>query len=120
MRLVKTIGDAVMLVAPEPAALLLAMLQLMDAAEAEGDRFPAVHAAVAHGVALRRWGDYYGECVNLAARLTERARPNSLITHAEVRERLAGDDRLGWSDAGSKRLKGVSDPVSTWRVRRAG
>ena len=118
VRLVKTIGDAVMLVAPDPGGLLLALLDLMDAAEAEGDGFPSVHAGVAHGLALRRWGDYYGECVNLAARLTERARPNSLITHAEVRERLADDERFGWSDAGAKRLKGVSDPVSTWRVRR--
>jgi adenylate cyclase len=115
---VKAIGDAVMLAGPEPAGLLLSLLALMDAAEAEGEGFPAVHAGVAHGVALRRWGDYYGECVNLAARLTERARPSSLITHAEVRERLAADERFGWSDAGAKRLKGVSDPVHAWRVRR--
>ena len=40
VRLVKTIGDAVMLVAPEPAPLLDAALGLMDAAEAEGEGFP--------------------------------------------------------------------------------
>jgi adenylate cyclase len=118
VRLVKTIGDAVMLVAPEPGLLLATLLDLMDAAEGEGDGFPAVHAGAAHGPALRRWGDYYGEPVNLAARLAERARPNSLIADADVRERLGDDPRFGWSDAGSKRLKGVSDPVSVWRVRR--
>jgi adenylate cyclase len=118
VRLVKTIGDAVMLVAPEPAPLLNAALGLMEAAGAEGEEFPAVHAGAAHGQALRRWGDYYGGPVNLAARLTERARPSSLITDAVLRER-AGDDGFAWSQAGVKRLKGMSEPTSVWRCRRA-
>ena len=118
VRLVKTIGDAVMLVAPEPAPLLEAALSLMDAADAEGEHFPAVHAGAAHGPALRRWGDYYGGPVNLAARLAERARPASLITDAIVRER-AGDNGFAWSEAGLKRLKGMSEPTPVWRCRRA-
>ena len=118
VRLVKTIGDAVMLVAPEPAPLLDTALGLMEAADGEGEQFPALHAGAAHGPALRRWGDYYGGPVNLAARLTERARPASLITDATVRER-AGDDGFAWSDAGLKRLKGMSEPTPVWRCRRA-
>ena len=119
VRLVKTIGDAVMLVAPEPAPLLETILSLMDAAEREGEQFPSLHAGVAHGQALRRWGDYYGEPVNLAARLTERARPSSLITDKTVRER-AGDDAFAWSEAGLKKLKGISEPMPVYRCRRAG
>jgi adenylate cyclase len=119
VRLIKTIGDAVMYVAPEPAPLLETTLGLMEAAEAEGEDFPAVHAGAAHGPALRRWGDYYGGPVNLAARLTERARPASLITDAVVRER-AGDDGFAWSEAGFKRLKGMTEPTVVWRCRRAG
>ncbi len=118
VRLVKTIGDAVMLVAPEPAPLLDAALGLMEAAGDAGDDFPAVHAGAARGQALRRWGDYYGGPVNLAARLTERARPSSLITDAAIRER-AGDDGFAWSPAGVKRLKGMSEPTEVWRCRRA-
>ena len=117
VRLVKTLGDAVMLVAPEPAPLLDAALGLMEAAEREGERFPAVHAGAAHGPALRRWGDYYGGPVNLAARLAERARPASLITDSAIRER-AGDTGFAWSDAGLKRLKGISEPTPVWRCRR--
>ena len=94
------------------------MLALMEAAEAEGDQFPQLHAGAAHGPALRRWGDYYGGPVNLAARLTERARPGALITDAAVRE-LAGDDGFAWSDAGAKRLKGMSEATPVWRCRRA-
>jgi adenylate cyclase len=118
VRLIKTIGDAVMFVAPEPAPLLETALGLMEAAEREGEQFPSLHAGAAHGQALRRWGDYYGGPVNLAARLTERARPSSLITDAAVRER-AGDESFAWSEAGHKKLKGISEPLPVWRCRRA-
>ena len=65
----------------------------MEAAEREGDQFPALHAGAAHGQALRRWGDYYGGPVNLAARLTERARAGALIADKAARER-AGDEAV--------------------------
>ena len=119
VRLVKTIGDAVMLVAPAPVPLLHAAFGLMEAAEAEGERFPAVHAGVAHGPALRRWGDYYGGPVNLASRLTERARPASLITDAAVHDRARRDEGFAWSAAGMKWLRGMSEPTPVWRCRRA-
>jgi class 3 adenylate cyclase len=60
VRLIKTIGDAAMFVAPEPAPLLDTMLCLMEAAEREGEQFPSLHAGAAHGPALRRWGANYG------------------------------------------------------------
>jgi adenylate cyclase len=107
-----------MLVAPEPAPLLSAALDLMEAADTEGEHFPAVHAGAAFGPALRRWGDFYGAPVNRAARLTERARPGALICDVAVRER-AGEAGFRWSDAGAKRLKGFSEPVPVWRCRRA-
>ena len=119
VRLIKTIGDAVMFVAPEPPPLLDTVLGLMEAAEREGEQFPSLHAGAAHGQALRRWGDYYGGPVNLAARLAERARPGALIADATVRE-LAGDDAFAWSDAGAKKLKGFSEPTPVFRCRRAG
>ena len=119
VRLVKTIGDAVMLVAPEPAPLLDAVLCLMEAAEREGEQFPSLHAGVAHGPALRRWGDYYGGPVNLAARLTERARPSALIADEAVRELAGDDDAFAWSEAGLKKLKGIAEPLPVFRCRRA-
>jgi adenylate cyclase len=118
VRLIKTIGDAVMFVAPEPAPLLDTILRLMEAAEREGEDFPSLHAGAAHGQALRRWGDYYGGPVNLAARLAERARPSALIADAAVRE-LAGGEAFAWSEAGVKKLKGISEPMPVFRCRRA-
>jgi adenylate cyclase len=118
VRLVKTIGDAAMLVAPEPAPLLRAAFALIDAAHDEGETFPQLHAGVAHGPALQRYGDYYGPVVNLAARLVARARASSVLATATVRER-AGDEGFAWSQAGRKRIKGMSEPVPVWRCRPA-
>ena len=120
VRLVKTIGDGVMLASADAGALLDAVFALMEAAEGEGEAFPAVHAGVSYGQALRRWGDYYGSAVNRAARIAERARPSSVLADACVREVAGDDERFAWSDAGAKRLKGVPDPVPVLRVRRAG
>jgi adenylate cyclase len=118
VRLVKTIGDAAMLVAPEPAPLLRASFALIDAASEEGEAFPQLHVGVAHGPALQRYGDWYGSAVNTAARLVARARPSSVLATAPVRE-LAGDEGFVWSPAGRKRIKGMSEPVPVWRCRPA-
>jgi adenylate cyclase len=104
-----------MLVSPEVDPLLDAVLALVDTA-CDDDAFPSMRAGVAFGPAVSRWGDWYGPAINLASRLTARARPASVLCSTEVRER-AGDG-WQWSSAGAKRLKGLSSPVRTYRVRR--
>jgi adenylate cyclase len=116
VRLVKTIGDAAMLVSPETDALLEAALKLVDAADEEGD-FPPLHAGVAHGRVLGRGGDWYGRPVNLASRITGFARAASVVAAEGVRE--AAEDEWAWSFAGKRRFKGVKGDVAVYRVRRA-
>jgi adenylate cyclase len=114
-RVVKEIGDAVMLVAPEPADLVEATLRLVEGSDgAEG--LPAIRAGIAFGPAVNRWGDWYGSTVNLASRLTERARPASVLATETVRDAAA--DGYEWSYAGEKKLKGLSAPLKTYRARR--
>ncbi len=116
VRLVKTIGDAAMLVAPEPEPLLEAALNLIDAADAEGEEFPQLRAGAAIGLALPRAGDWFGRPVNLASRITAIARPGSVLAEREVRE--SARDRYGWSYAGERRLRGIREPVALFRARR--
>jgi adenylate cyclase len=116
--LIKMIGDAAMLVSPEPEPLLEVALALVEAADAEEEGFPQLKAGVAMGEALNRWGDWYGSPVNLASRLTAIARPASVLTTAEVRD-AAGGEAFAWSLAGKQRLKGVEDEVVLFRCRRA-
>ena len=116
VRLVKTIGDAVMLASVEPDPLLSATLSLLDAADGEGAEFPQLRAGVAVGPALSRAGDLFGRPVNLASRITSIARPGSLLADGEVRD--FARDRYRWSFAGERRLRGVRDPVPLFRARR--
>jgi adenylate cyclase len=116
VRLVKTIGDAAMLVSPEPAALVESALALVDAAEAEGEDFPQLHAGIALGPVVSRGGDWYGHTVNLADRIAAIAWPSSVLCDDAVHD--AEPEEFRWSFAGERRLKGVKRPVRLWRARR--
>lgn len=116
VRFVKTIGDAVMVVSPEPVALLETALDLVEAADGEGEAFPQLRAGLATGEALSRAGDWFGHPVNLASRVTTMARPGSVLTTADVR--AAAPDGYRWSKAGIRQLKGIDGAVALWRARR--
>jgi adenylate cyclase len=116
VRLIKTIGDAAMLTALEPEPLLDAALSLLDAAEAEAEDFPQLRAGIAIGPALSRAGDWFGRPVNLASRITQIARPGSLLAEREVRE--SAREAYRWSYAGERRLRGIREPVPLFRARR--
>jgi adenylate cyclase len=116
VKIVKEIGDAVMLVSSEPGPLVEAGLRLVEGSEGE-DGLPAIRAGIAYGPAVNRWGDWYGSTVNVASRLTSRARPLSVLATEAVRESTEG--AFQWSFAGEKKLKGLSSPVRTFRARRA-
>jgi adenylate cyclase len=114
VRLVKTIGDAAMLVSQEPAALIDAALSLVEAMEEA--ELPALRAGIALGPAQIRAGDYFGHSVNLASRVTGAARPGSVLCTEEVRD--AAEGQFAFSAAGRHRLKGVSGQVPLYRARR--
>lgn len=115
VRLVKLIGDAAMLSSADPAALAEATLDLIDLVEQEGEELPAIHAGISLGPVVPHGGDFYGRTVNLASRATDVARPGSLLVSPEVHDRLDGE--FSFSDAGTKRLKGIGR-VRLFRCRR--
>jgi adenylate cyclase len=117
VRLVKTIGDAVMLVAPGARELTEAALALTAAAEAEGEEFPWLRAGLATGPTLPQSGDYYGRAVNLASRITGVARPGSVLLDGTTRDAV-GEAGFAYSFAGERRLKGIDARVKLFRIRR--
>ncbi|HYZ28178.1 MAG TPA: adenylate cyclase regulatory domain-containing protein [Thermoleophilaceae bacterium] len=119
VRLVKMIGDAAMLVSTEPRALLDAILGLLVAVEAEGEEFPPLRAGIACGEGLSRGGDWFGAPVNLASRITDKARPGAVVVTAEFMEGIA-DDGYRWTKLpGRRKFKGISEDQVLFRVRRA-
>ncbi|MHC9294093.1 adenylate/guanylate cyclase domain-containing protein [Mycobacterium sp. LTG2003] len=116
VRLIKTIGDAVMLVSPNPAALLDAVLALVAATETDED-FPRLRVGVASGLAVSRAGDWFGSPVNLASRVTGVARPGTVLVAESTREAIGDSDGFTWSFAGARHLKGIKGDVKLFRAR---
>jgi adenylate cyclase len=107
---VKTIGDAVMLVAPTPDPLIDIGLRLVDA------DLPPLRVGIACGTALEKAGDFYGSPVNQASRVTAIARAGAVLVTEGVRE--VATAQWSWSFARERRLKGVG-VVKLYRARRA-
>ncbi len=78
-RLVKTIGDAVLITCPDAAAGVALVERLLMESAAEGARFPALRAGLHHGEAVQRDGDVFGAAVNLAARVASEAHAGEVL-----------------------------------------
>jgi adenylate cyclase len=119
VRLVKMIGDAAMFAARESQPLLEAVLGLVESGETE--QIPPLRAGVARGRALGRGGDWYGRPVNLAARITSFARPDSVVVDQVVKDSTPSSNGrpFAFSFAGKRRFKGIEGEVAVHRVRRA-
>jgi class 3 adenylate cyclase/tetratricopeptide (TPR) repeat protein len=131
-RVDKHVGDCVMAVFGAPVAhgndaeravrAALAIRDAMPAVAAEVGRPVAVHVGVAGGEVVasgtgspgHREYTVTGDSVNLAARLTEAARPGEILVSDAVRRALL--DRLDCEGAGALAVKGFAAPVQAWRL----
>jgi adenylate cyclase len=104
-QLVKTIGDAVMLVSWEVDPMLETLQALVAATEAEGEDFPPLRVGVAFGPATPRGGDWFGSTVNLASRVSDAGKPNRIYATEPVVE-LAGGRHV-WKRSRRRNLKGI-------------
>ena len=108
VRLVKMIGDAAMFASPRVRAAARGGRSGWSSA-AGTEEIPPLRAGVARGQALGRGGDWYGRPVNLAARITSFARPDSVVVAQEVKDALEAEDGedFSFSFAGKHRFKGI-------------
>ncbi len=102
-RIIKTIGDEVMVVGADPAELTdwaVGFQQLYD-------ERPLPRIGIHFGETLYRDGDYYGREVNLAARVAARAAGREVLVTRPVVE--SAGPHLRFERIGEVRLKGFSD-----------
>jgi adenylate cyclase len=114
-QVLKQIGDEFMLIFPDPEHAVSFGIAIQKAAAAE-PRFPALRIGAQSGSILYREGDYVGANVNLAARVTSAAERNQFFVTDAVRRSVDLDGVL-FEAAGSRSLKGVSEPVELFEVR---
>ena len=113
-RVVKQLGDGAMFVAETPSAAAAIACELAEAFAA-ADGVPPVRVGLAWGSVLSYYGDYYGDVVNLAARLVALARPGAVVVSAELAGRL-GDDRWRLQRLPDQALKGFGTPEAVFRL----
>ncbi len=109
-RVVKLIGDEAMFVVEEASSACHIALDLI-----ERSPYP-VRVGLAEGAIVGLFGDYYGETVNLAARLVGLADASIAVVSDSVRTAAAADFRFEREPA--RDLKGFAEPVRTYRLHR--
>lgn len=114
-RIVKLIGDSAMFVVNDPSRGAELALDLGEACRSSSE-LPPVRIAVAAGTVATVNGDYYGDVVNLAARLVAVAKPGSVVASAAVAE-LAADD-VSASELPARALKGFDAPIVAYAIER--
>lgn len=114
--IVKTIGDEVMVVSPDAAALTEWAVDLLDRLPQRPQPRVGIHC----GEAVYRDGDYFGSQVNLAHRVVNRALAGEVLVTDRVVAASAGRERLGFEPIGQVKLKGFPVPTDLFLVRAAG
>ena len=118
-RIVKTIGDAVMVVTSDAYDALEMGLALLRAIEQE-PQFPGVRIGVHYGPVVERSGDVFGATVNIAARLTAHAHVGQLITSGAIACLIEGHPNMTTTALGATWLKNVSEPVEIYSIAEHG
>ena len=113
--LAKSIGDAVMVVAGEPAPAITTVFHLAAAAQAEPG-FPALRAGLHAGPVVERDGDYFGATVNVAARVAAYARSDQVLCTEAVADAIRPLAIAGVAGLGEVWLKNVSHPVKLFTL----
>jgi adenylate cyclase len=112
---VKWLGDGVMFYFREPAAAVLAAVEMVEVVGRQG--LPPAHVGIHAGPVVFQDGDYFGRTVNLAARIAEYARPGEVLVSQEVVDAAQGGP-VSFVEIGPVELKGVPGTLRLYTARR--
>lgn len=122
-RLVKELGDGLMLWFGKADAAVDAALLLLSSVESarQGGAFPlSIRMGVHHGEARTRGDDVVGATINIGARVADLAGPGELLVSDVALDAMETGRRdvLQCASVGPVRVKGVREPVWLQRVSR--
>lgn len=114
-KLVKTLGDGVMIVAPEISTAVRVAEKLAKQVAEQSD-FPAVRIGLHQGCAVVRASDYFGNSVNLTARVMEAAKPGQILCTECVADAVMAHGLARAVPVGIVHLKHVLAPVALYEL----
>ncbi|MFL6239739.1 MAG: adenylate/guanylate cyclase domain-containing protein [Actinomycetes bacterium] len=116
-RIVKRLGDGLMITFSEPTAAVLAAVELVDCPP----RPLQVRAGLHVGEVLIDRADIVGHVVNIAARVAETASGGEVLISRELHDALLTEElpQLEIGRSRRRRLKGVNDRIEVFPVQRA-
>jgi adenylate cyclase len=113
---IKWLGDGVMFYFDDPGRGTRAALEMVVALAGAG--LPPAHVGLHAGPVLFQEGDYFGQTVNLSARIADYARQGEVLVSRSVAD-ASQEDGIAFSDIGPVELKGVSGTVHLLRASLA-
>jgi adenylate cyclase len=113
--IVKTIGDEVMVVSPEPATPTKRAVGFLALFQER----PQPRVGIHNGAAVFRDGDYFGGDVNLAHRVVSRALGGEVLVTQALVDAIDESDFLRFEGIGEVVLKGFPEPISLYIARPA-
>jgi adenylate cyclase len=115
-RVVKTIGDEVMVVGQDTASIVD---WAVGFSRLYAEERPEPRIGINAGPVLYRDGDYFGREVNLASRVVARARGGEVLVTGQVADEIRDSPHLRLDPIGQVKLKGFTEPRSLCRVSQA-
>jgi adenylate cyclase len=110
---IKWLGDGVMFYFGDPGPGVRAALEMVDGLAAAG--LPPAHVGLHAGPVLFQEGDYFGQTVNLSARIADYARQGEVLVSQAVAD-ASQEKGIAFGDIGPVELKGVSGTVHLLRA----
>ena len=112
VRLVKSLGDAILLISRDAPALVQVLASIHGTFAGDPDA-PPIHSGAAFGVAHLGGADVYGAPVNHASRITDLAPSGAIWADVALTERCP-DYR--WTPLGRRAIKGAEAPIEVFRL----
>jgi adenylate cyclase len=111
-RVLKRLGDGLMLTFPEPEAAVLACLELGEAAPLR------LRSGIHGGKVLVTGDDVIGHVVNLASRVTQSAEAGELVVTDHVRTAVRDLRGVAFDGPYTRSFKGIEETVSVYLASR--
>ena len=113
---IKWLGDGVMFYFRDPGPGVRSALEMVDGLATAG--LPPAHVGLHAGPVLFQAGDYFGQTVNLTARIADYARPREVLVSKAVAD-ASQEPGIAFDEIGPVELKGVAGTTHLLRAHLA-